>query len=70
MPIGTEAMKIIEPGIIKAKPSLRFKCENCGCLFEADFTEYRSPAYMEEMHDNVEAKCSCPCCKCMVYRYR
>ena len=62
-------MKIIEPGIIKHAPLLRFTCQNCSCIFEASETEYDLPDWAEELHDRVKAKCKCPCCGYMVYLY-
>ena len=63
-------MNIIKDGTITV-PIIRFECNNCGCVFEADKGEYKYSSQMEVMHDGLGAyKCECPCCKNMVYTER
>ena len=60
-------MKILTYGKVKPKPII-FNCEKCGCIFEADYSEYEVSTLMEVMHDGLGAyKCECPCCKNIVY---
>lgn len=61
-------MKILKEGAINRKPK-KFVCDNCGCEFIADNTEYALPDYMECVHDAIKAKCKCPTCGKMVYNY-
>lgn len=55
-------MKIIKHGKPpKVKSTVkRFKCENCGCVFEADRGEYRCSSQYNEYY----FYCECPECKC------
>ena len=60
-------MKIIKKGILP-KYTKTFTCEKCGCIFEADKTEYFGSSQMEVMHDGLPGhKCKCPTCGNMVY---
>lgn len=36
----------------------RFKCERCGCIFEADKGEYK----FVSQYNEVSYFCKCPCC--------
>lgn len=58
-------MKIIKEGtqaqIDKVK---RFECDKCGCIFEADKTEYESTSQYNETHYH----CTCPFCKAIAYK--
>ena len=51
-------MKIIVEGEIPKKTK-RFKCDYCGCEFEADKDEYKSVNYVYVR----EYQCGCPCCQ-------
>ena len=57
-------MKIIKQGMSKAEIEKiknivkRFKCGTCGCIFEADKTEYES----EEEYRYTTYYCKCPNC--------
>jgi rubredoxin len=63
-------MIIIKDGIIPSN-IIRFNCENCGCIFEADKGEYQTSTQMEVMHDGLAPyKCQCPRCKRIVYGER
>lgn len=57
-------MKIIIPGdATRLKKIKSFTCKECGCVFEADKTEYRSESqYNEEYY-----ACKCPTCGQWVY---
>lgn len=50
-------MQIIKPGK-KISTIRRFECTNCGCVFEADESEYKIVFNYNESH----ARCKCPCC--------
>lgn len=53
-------MKIIkEGGFDTFRRIKRFECTRCGCIFEADETEYRSGSYYNETY----YYCECPFCK-------
>lgn len=54
-------MKIIKPGVIDKHP-LIFVCDECGCEFEADDTEYWTCGIVEKRLSGKEARCMCPCC--------
>ena len=58
-------MKIIKQGNInKLKAVIRFTCSKCGCIFEADNTEYKiSSQYNEEY-----CYCECPFCHKFCYK--
>lgn len=55
-------MKILEPGMIEHQKPLRFRCGNCGCLFEAGTGEYSPPKRYDEFRDGIEGTARCPCC--------
>lgn len=53
-------MKIIQEGSEKQLNKIkRFECRNCGCIFEADKTEYKS----ENQYNETSYYCECPFCK-------
>lgn len=54
-------MKIIKKG--KLKKIKRFECNECGCIFEADDTEYRPTPILAMQLGEGEYRCTCPCCK-------
>ena len=61
-------MKIIKDGKIPSRIK-KFKCDNCGCIFEAELGEYISSSQMEVMHDDLPGwKCKCPCCGNYAYK--
>lgn len=50
-------MKILKPGTIEQINRVkRFGCLTCGCVFEADNTEYQSN------WNETYYSCECPCC--------
>lgn len=61
-------MKILREGTIPLK-LITFTCRNCGCIFEADKTEYTGITnHMEELESNGSGyKCICPTCSNVVY---
>ena len=53
-------MKIIKNGNLeKSKQIKRFKCDNCGCVFEVEKGEYK---YMCSPRNEDVYKCKCPYC--------
>lgn len=63
-------MEIVKQGdISRLRAKMRFECDRCGCEFVADDTEFKNPDYIEEMHDGIKAKCKCPTCGIIVYKY-
>ena len=53
-------MKIIKEGNKRQLNKIkRFECTSCGCIFEADKTEYRSGNQYNESY----YYCECPFCK-------
>ena len=60
-------MKIIVEGKIPKKTK-RFKCEYCGCEFEADEGEYKNVGICAYLHDGIEWESECPCCHKTVYK--
>ena len=53
-------MKIIKPGDpVKQAAIRRFSCEHCGCVFEADRTEYRDMKDCRNGHFYLHP---CPTC--------
>ena len=52
-------MKIIKEGNLELlKQIRRFKCGLCGCIFEADNTEYKT----DNQYNHTYYTCDCPCC--------
>lgn len=52
-------MKIIKHGNPKYnKPDRCFKCDNCGCVFEAEYGEYKTGSQYNETY----RYCKCPEC--------
>lgn len=55
-------MKIIKHGDVGClKQIKRFECKSCGCIFEADNTEYKHEFSQREMCGWYETRC--PTCK-------
>ena len=53
-------MKVIRPGDPEKQRAIKmFRCENCGCEFEADRTEYKTASDYRNGH-----YCICPCPTC------
>lgn len=51
-------MKIIQSGDLKRlKKVIRFQCKECGCVFEADCTEYKWQYSQRENVGWYEIKC-------------
>lgn len=60
-------MKIIQPGDLDlAKTVHRFKCRDCGCVFEAGRSEYQT---MHDFRNGLYFAINCPTCKATVYLY-
>lgn len=56
-------MKIIKEGHPDAvKRRVRFRCNRCGCVFEADFGEYTIDFFRNE----ESYSCECPTCSAIV----
>ncbi len=56
-------MKIIRQGnYIIANRIIKFSCENCGCVFEADKDEYTPYYECKNKVCKVRAMIFCPCC--------
>lgn len=60
-------MKIITYGRPKKKVKTvkRFRCESCGCVFEADKTEYANFNDFDEQKMIYIHRCLCPECHCI-----
>lgn len=53
-------MKILAQGHMElARKPKTFKCLECGCVFEADNTEYK---YDGSQYNQDYYVCACPCC--------
>lgn len=62
-------MKIIKEGdLSKLLRVKQFRCWNCGCIFEANDTEYVE--YDRRMCYDPDFKCNCPICDEVAYEYR
>lgn len=63
-------MKIIKPGSHQeiAKPK-RFTCQRCGCVFEADVSEYHVTSQFAYVYDGILAECKYPFCDTTAYAY-
>lgn len=55
-------MRIIKEGV-KPDSNVRFECDRCGTIFEADNTEYSFIPFSTYQH---YYQCSCPICGAMV----
>lgn len=51
-------MKIIKQGNYDPNRTKRFECKNCGCIFEADKSEYKD--YFQ--YNQTDYYCECPTC--------
>lgn len=59
-------MKIIRDGDKnKLRKIKTFDCDFCGCLFEADNTEYKIKSFY---NDKAYYYITCPCCGRQVYK--
>lgn len=65
-------MRIIKDGdLTETVKPIVFECVNCGCLFEANHTEFEKSTIAEVMYDGFgDYKCKCPCCDRTVYTKR
>ena len=62
-------MKIIQEGDKqKLLQIVRFKCRVCGCIFDADKTEYQW--YEVGACYDSGLRCKCPTCDSWAYEYR
>lgn len=62
-------MKIIKEGdLSKLLRVKQFRCLECGCIFEANDTEY--VWYDSGMCYDSGFKCNCPTCDNLAYEYR
>ena len=58
-------MEIIQKGDTKRLLKIkRFTCKECGCVFEANKTEYKYGSQYNEGY----YYCNCPCCGNKVYK--
>ena len=58
-------MKILKQGDVnKLKAIKTFNCSSCGCLFEADNTEYKTVSNYYEEYNYIK----CPCCGGVIYK--
>ena len=57
-------MKIIKSGNLKEiRPIRRFKCNRCGCIFDAKYGEY-TELNLKIIHEGEWIfSCICPCCQ-------
>lgn len=55
-------MRIIKKGV-KPDSNVRFECDNCGTIFEANDTEYSFVPFCTYQH---HYQCSCPICSTIV----
>lgn len=62
-------MKIIEHGSPKYnKPDKKFKCDYCGCIFIAEYGEYKySDCQCNALYHEWYYECECPECKRKAY---
>lgn len=57
-------MKIIKEGDLKRIKKIKtFSCKACGCVVEADKTEYKSNSQYNDTYYYME----CPCCHNTMY---
>ncbi len=57
-------MQIIKKGDLnKLKKIKRFECDKCGCIFEADQTEYKPTPGIAAQRGEGDYRCVCPYCK-------
>ena len=57
-------MKIIKEGDLnRVKKIKRFECDVCGCIFEADKTEYKPTPGLAQQRGEGSYRCTCPCCE-------
>lgn len=54
---------IIEGDLNRLNKVKRFICRECGCVFEADKTEYTA----DSQYNDIYYKCTCPTCGNTVY---
>lgn len=58
-------MKIITQGDLnKTKRIIRFTCKTCGCVWEAEKSEY---TYNFDQRDGEYSSMRCPCCGATTY---
>lgn len=61
-------MKIIKEGKVPTGTK-RFECKECGCIFEADKSEYVFPSSLAFQRDGIVAECKCPTCNRFAFAY-
>jgi len=54
---------IVEGDLNRLNKVKRFSCRECGCVFDADKTEYTA----ESQYNETYYKCTCPTCGNTVY---
>lgn len=60
-------MNILRNGDLdRLKRIKRFICTDCGCIFEAEKTEYKNES---NQRDGVQFSCKCPTCGKTCYNY-
>ena len=66
---GSSGMTIVVHGDPnKTRAVKRFRCDYCGCVFDAEKGEYQSAEALAQQKDNLEAYSMCPCCRRKVWR--
>ena len=56
-------MKLIKQGDPnKANGGVEFECDQCGCIFVADRTEWKYAPQMAQQRGEGTYICKCPCC--------
>lgn len=59
-------MKMIQEGNLdKLKQVIRFQCDDCDCIFEANHNEYE----IKEFYIDTYYVCECPCCGNRVLKF-
>ena len=62
-------MKIIKEGDPeKAKGVVQFECDQCGCIFVADKTEWIYAPQTAQQRGEGTYICKCPCCRYNVWK--
>lgn len=57
-------MLVIKAGDLnRFKKIKRFECNICGCIFEADNTEYKPTPALASQRGEGDYRCVCPFCK-------
>lgn len=64
-------MKIIKNGSPAfALQTNFFRCDRCGCEFEANYGEYKQVDMVATIYTGILAECKCPFCRSIAYTYK